>query len=77
MKTRITGLRGTPISQGDIFPPGHFAPRHFAPNRTRFCKVDILPQLKNYGGHFALLLSDFEQLLRNFCETFERLLRDF
>ena len=32
------------ISQ-DKMPQGHFAPRHFAPNRTKFCKVDILPQL--------------------------------
>ena len=29
----------------DKMPQGHFAPRHFAPNRTKFWKVDILPQL--------------------------------
>ena len=29
----------------DKMPQGHFAPGHFAPNRTKFWKVDILPQL--------------------------------
>ena len=37
----------------DKMPQGHFAPRHFAPICTKFWKGDILPQLQNYGGHFA------------------------
>ena len=37
----------------DKMPQGHFAPRHFAPSRTKFRKGGILPQLQNYGGHFA------------------------
>ena len=37
----------------DEMPQGHFAPGQFAPNHTKFWKGDILPQLQNYGGHFA------------------------
>ena len=36
------------FAQKDKMPHGHFAP-----NRTKFWKGDILPQLQNYGGHFA------------------------